>query len=164
MGRTDFRAQQTKPSTQGSLALSSQPTNLTAIAKLRCRVVLRGGLLAFSTHPRNSGRREPWLYEAATSCSRYWRRAARTTSAFLEPVRSIKSLRSPRSESFTRTVRCLVDSPTATGLCPMCDTFAGFRDARADPNYIPVISAAVSLEGFGDDVRAGRLRSSGATS
>lgn len=34
-----FRAQQNRPSTQGSLALSSQPTNLTAIAKLRCRVV-----------------------------------------------------------------------------------------------------------------------------
>ena len=52
INRTEFGAQQTKPSTRGCVAPPSQPTKVKSF--LRDLVVLRGGLLAFRSATQNS--------------------------------------------------------------------------------------------------------------
>ena len=113
INRTEFRAQQTKPFTQGCLALSPRPTNLS-----NSSTMLGGrpsGRPSCFFHPPQLRWREPWLYEAATSRSRYWRVASRTNSARDIPCRDAVSSTAVNNDSLKRALTIDDFSPATTG-------------------------------------------------
>ncbi len=71
--------------------------------------------------------------------------ASRINDERVVPRRTARSSIPFAKLSFTRTGITADFSPSTTDALAIRITFAGFRDARADPNYIPVIRPFVVL-------------------